>query len=155
MRNAWGGRSWLRRLGFLPIARSVGTLWALRVGAWLRARHSSGRRVLPSTRRQDGATPSMLDLEGCDVRPGMSHVCARGIHGPFISGGRPIVALETSERADGAWEHLRAVGWRLGGDEAAVALTARAIGWHATLPILGGRCGSPVSLELVMALCGL
>ena len=64
-----------------------------------------------------------------------------------VANGRAVVAVETSrDEASGCWEHLRAVGWKLDGDDAALALTALALaGWHATYRYCS-RCGSPVEL---------
>ena len=59
----------------------------------------------------------------------------------------PTLRRLAGDEARGRWEHLRAVGWQLGGDDAALALTAVALaGWHASYRYCG-RCGSPVSLE--------
>ena len=65
-----------------------------------------------------------------------------------VARGRAVVALEVSrEQVEGRWEHLRAVGWQLTGDEAAVALTAVALaGWHRDYRFCG-RCASAVCLE--------
>ena len=64
-----------------------------------------------------------------------------------VAQGRSVVAIETSrDEARGRWEHLRAVGWQLDGDDAALALTALALaGWHANYRFCP-RCGAPVQL---------
>lgn len=64
-----------------------------------------------------------------------------------MAGGRSVVAIETSrDEVRGHWEHLRAVGWRLDGDDAALALTALALaGWHANYRYCP-RCGAQVQL---------
>ena len=64
-----------------------------------------------------------------------------------VVGGRSVVAIEMSrDEAWGRWEHLRAVGWQLDGDDAALALTALALaGWHANYRYCP-RCGAPVRL---------
>ena len=64
-----------------------------------------------------------------------------------MAGGRSVVAIETSrDEAWGRWEHLRAVGWQLDGDDAALALTALALAlWHANYRYCS-RCGAPVQL---------
>ncbi|WP_302702016.1 NAD(+) diphosphatase [uncultured Actinomyces sp.] len=90
-------------------------------------------------------TPTLRRLAGDEAAR-----AAEGTTASFIgvAGGRSVVAIETSrDEARGCWEHLRAVGWRLGGNDAALALTAVALaGWHASYRYCG-RCGSPVSLE--------
>lgn len=65
-----------------------------------------------------------------------------------VSQGRRVVAVEASrDDLPGRWEHLRAVGWLLGGDETALALTGLALAtWHRDYRFCG-RCGTPVSLE--------
>ncbi len=74
---------------------------------------------------------------------------AEGVTASFIgvAGGRPVVAIETNrDEALGRWEQLRAVGWQLDGDDAALALTALALaGWHANYRYCP-RCGAPVQL---------
>lgn len=64
-----------------------------------------------------------------------------------VARGRSVVAIETSrDEAWGCWKHLRAVGWQLDGDDAALALTAFALaGWHANYRFCP-RCGTPVQL---------
>lgn len=64
-----------------------------------------------------------------------------------VARGRSVVAIETSrDEAWGCWKHLRAVGWQLDGDDAALALTAFALaGWHANYRFCP-RCGAPVQL---------
>ena len=106
---------------------------------------SSGFVLLDEAVASSSDTPALRRLTGNEATCALEGSTASFIG---VAGGRPIVALETSrDEAEGAWEHLRAVGWRLGGDEAAVALTALALaGWHATYRFCG-RCGSPVSLE--------
>lgn len=73
-----------------------------------------------------------------------------GVPASFIGvvRGRAVVALEVSrEEVEGRWEHLRAVGWQLTGDEAALAVTAVALAsWHRDYRFCG-RCASPVCLE--------
>ena len=73
-----------------------------------------------------------------------------GVPASFIGvvRGRAVVALEVSrEEVGGRWEHLRAVGWQLTGDEAALAVTAVALAsWHRDYRFCG-RCASPVCLE--------
>ena len=105
----------------------------------------SGFVLLDEAVASSSDTPALRRLRGDEATCALEGSTASFIG---VAGGRPIVALETSrDEAEGTWEHLRAVGWRLGGDEAAVALTAVALaGWHATYHFCG-RCGSPVSLE--------
>jgi hydrolase, NUDIX family len=105
----------------------------------------SGFVLLDEAVAASSDTPTLRRLSGDEATCALEGSTASFIG---VAGGRPIVALETSrDEAEGTWEHLRAVGWRLGGDEAAVALTAVALaGWHATYHFCG-RCGSPVSLE--------
>ena len=64
-----------------------------------------------------------------------------------VARGRSVVAIETSrDEAWGCWKHLRAVGWQLDGDDAALALTAFALaGWHANYRFCP-RCAAPVQL---------
>ena len=64
-----------------------------------------------------------------------------------VAQGRSVVAIEVSrDEAWGRWEHLRAVGWQLDGDDAALAVTALALaGWHANYRFCP-RCGAPVQL---------
>ena len=64
-----------------------------------------------------------------------------------VAQGRSVVAIEVSrDEAWGRWEHLRAVGWQLDGDDAALAVTALALAvWHAAYRYCP-RCGSPVEL---------
>ncbi len=64
-----------------------------------------------------------------------------------VARGRSVVAIETSrDEAWGCWKHLRAVGWQLDGDDAALALTAFALaGWHANYRFCP-RCGASVQL---------
>lgn len=64
-----------------------------------------------------------------------------------VARGRSVVAVETSrDEAWGRWAHLRAVGWQLDGDDAALALTALALaGWHANYRFCP-RCGARVQL---------
>ena len=60
--------------------------------------------------------------------------------------GAPVVHRLVGDEARGRWEHLRAVGWQLDGDDAALALTALALaGWHANYRFCP-RCGAPVQL---------
>ena len=90
-------------------------------------------------------TPTLRRLAGDEAAR-----AAEGTTASFIgvAGGRSVVAIETSrDEARGRWEHLRAVGWQLTGDEAAVALTAVALaGWHRDYRFCG-RCASAVRLE--------
>ena len=64
-----------------------------------------------------------------------------------VAQGRSVVAIEVSrDEAWGRWEHLRAVGWQLDGDDAALAVTALALAsWHANYRFCP-RCGAPVQL---------
>ena len=89
-------------------------------------------------------TPTLRRLAGDEaVR------AAEGTTASFIgvAGGRSVIAIETSrDEAWGRWEHLRAVGWQLDGDDAALALTALALAlWHANYRHCS-RCGAPVQL---------
>ncbi len=90
-------------------------------------------------------TPTLRRLAGDEAARDLEGTTASFIG---VVGGRSVVALEASrEQVEGRWEHLRAVGWQLTGDEAAVALTAVALaGWHASYRYCG-RCGSAVCLE--------
>ena len=89
-------------------------------------------------------TPTLRRLAGDEAAR-----AAEGTTASFIgvAGGRSVVAIETSrDEAWGRWEHLRAVGWQLDGDDAALALTALALAlWHANYRYCS-RCGVPVQL---------
>ena len=98
----------------------------------------------------DEATDSSLDAPVLRRLVGEEGArAAEGATASFIgvAGGRPVVAIETNrDEALGRWEHLRAVGWQLDGDDAALALTALALaGWHANYRYCP-RCGAPVQL---------
>ena len=64
-----------------------------------------------------------------------------------VARGRSVVAIEVNrDEVRGRWEHLRAVGWQLDGDDAALALTALALaGWHVNYRHCP-RCGAAVRL---------
>ena len=98
----------------------------------------------------DEATDSSLDAPVLRRLVGEEGArAAEGATASFIgvAGGRPVVAIETNrDEALGRWEHLRAVGWQLDGDDAALALTALALaGWHANYRYCP-RCGASVQL---------
>ena len=106
---------------------------------------SSGFVLLDEAGVRPSDTPTLRRLAGEEAARDLEGTTASFIG---VAGGRSVVAIETSrDEARGRWEHLRAVGWQLGGDDAALALTAVALaGWHANYRYCG-RCGSPVSLE--------
>ena len=88
--------------------------------------------------------PVLLRLTGDEATR-----AAEGATASFIGvvRGRSVVAIEANrDEVRGRWEHLRAVGWQLDGDDAALALTALALaGWHANYRFCP-RCGAPVQL---------
>lgn len=106
---------------------------------------SSGFVLLDEAGVRPSDTPTLRRLAGEEAARDLEGTTASFIG---VAGGRSVVAIETSrDEARGRWEHLRAVGWQLGGDDSALALTAVALaGWHANYRYCG-RCGSPVSLE--------
>ena len=89
-------------------------------------------------------TPTLRRLAGDEAARDLEGTTASFIG---VAGGRSVVAIETSrDEAWGRWEHLRAVGWQLDGDDAALALTALALAlWHANYRYCS-RCGAPVQL---------
>lgn len=93
-------------------------------------------------RRTD--TPVLRRLSGDEATRALQGATASFIG---VAGGRTVVAIETSrDEVRGHWEHLRAVGWCLDGDDAALALTALALaGWHANYRYCP-RCGAQVQL---------
>ena len=105
----------------------------------------AGFVLLDEAGARPSGTPTLRRLVGDEAARDLEGTTASFIG---VAGGRSVVAIETSrDEARGRWEHLRAVGWQLGGDDAALALTAVALaGWHASYRYCG-RCGSPVSLE--------
>lgn len=104
----------------------------------------------------DGSGFVLLEEDGAGLAgiPALRRLDARaasrllvGSEASFIGvvGSRAVVAIETtSEAQPGPWAHLRAVGWRLGDDDAALALSAVALAaWHRSFRFCP-RCASPV-----------
>lgn len=106
---------------------------------------SSGFVLLDESAEGTAGAPALRYLGAEEVTGAVEGATASFIG---IAGGRVTLAVEVSrEEVLGRWEHLRAVGWQLQGDEAALALTALALaGWHDTYRFCS-RCGAPVSLE--------
>ena len=104
---------------------------------------SSGFVLLDEAEAPSGA-PVVHRLVGDEATRALEGATASFIG---VVGGRSVVAIEMSrDEAWGRWEHLRAVGWQLDGDDAALALTALALaGWHANYRYCP-RCGAPVQL---------
>ena len=88
--------------------------------------------------------PVLLRLTGDEATR-----AAEGATASFIgvARGRSVVAIEANrDEVRGRWEHLRAVGWQLDGDDAALALTALALAsWHRAYRFCP-RCASPVTV---------
>ena len=104
----------------------------------------AGFVLLDEAGAQRAGTPTLRRLSGDEAVRRLEGTTASFIG---VAGGRSVVAIETSrDEAWGRWEHLRAVGWQLDGDDAALALTALALAlWHANYRYCS-RCGAPVQL---------
>ena len=104
----------------------------------------SGFVLLDEAEASSSDAPVLRHLTGKEATRALEVATASFIG---VVGGRSVVAIETSrDEAWGRWEHLRTVGWQLGGDDAALALTALALaGWHANYRYCP-RCGAPVQL---------
>jgi len=104
----------------------------------------AGFVLLDEAGAQRAGTPTLRHLSGDEAARRLEGTTASFIG---VAGGRSVVAIETSrDEAWGRWEHLRAVGWQLDGDDAALALTALALAlWHANYRYCS-RCGAPVQL---------
>lgn len=105
---------------------------------------AAGFVLLDEAGSQRAGTPTLRHLSGDEATRRLEGTTASFIG---VAGGRSVVAIETSrDEAWGRWEHLRAVGWQLDGDDAALALTALALAlWHANYRYCS-RCGAPVQL---------
>lgn len=106
---------------------------------------SAGFVLLDEAEASSSDAPVLRRMAGDEATRALEGATASFIG---VCRGRAVVALEVDrDEVVGSWEHLRTVGWRLDGDDAALALTAIALAsWHATYRYCG-RCGSPVSLE--------
>ena len=104
----------------------------------------AGFVLLDEAEASSSDAPILLRLTGDEATR-----AAEGATASFIgvARGRSVVAIETTrDEVRGRWEHLRAVGWQLDGDDAALALSALALaGWHANYRFCP-CCGAPVQL---------